>query len=187
MSAYQVDTDTIDLIVSALTQYDWQGERGASVSLFVPDGTVTYTEAARQAVQGGRFVAYCADQHTPDLIGRELVAANCASVAARYPQDTHADRLGGMIGYLPADYKFRRVSRDLFADYPHALAALACYEYQSCETGDATLADIITDRARRTICQRIADEAGAVWSWSRDWHREQLAAKRAQILETVRG
>lgn len=182
MSAYQVSVDTVDLIVSAAIERDWRGSGfGHTVALFV-DGAVIYTEEARQMVSEGRFSVACAAQGAGLLLGRELVAANVASVAARYPADTRADVVGGMVGYLPANYRFRSVARDRFADYPHALAALACFEYQSCETGQRTFADLLTESIRRQLCSRIYDAADAPWGWDRDWHAGKLRQVRAEVV-----
>lgn len=191
MSAYQVGTDTVDLIASAIIGRDWIGNGfGHNVTVVVPAGTVIYTDAARALITsdryGDRFSVACFAQGAGDVIGRELVAANVASVAARYPSDTRADTVGGMVSYLPAQYRFRPVSRDRFADYPHALAALACLEYQSCETGERTLAELLTDLARRNLCTRIYDAAGAPWSWDRDWHADKVRGERARIAAGLR-
>jgi hypothetical protein len=186
MSAYQVGTDSIDLIVSALVAGDWRGNGyGQTVSVWVPDGTVVYTEAARELIEGSRFSVPAPRAAAGDVIGRELVAANVASVAARYPGDTRADMVGGMVGYLPAGYRFRRVSRDKYANYPHALAALACFEYQSCETGERTLADLLTAEARRIVCNRISEDADAPWSWDRDWHAGKMREERERLAVAV--
>jgi hypothetical protein len=192
MSAYQVGPDTVDLITSAMIGRDWIGNGfGHNVTVVVPSGTVIYTDAARALITsdsyGDRFSVACFAQGAGDVIGRELVAANVASVAARYPSDTRVDQVGGMVGYLPTQYKYRPVSRDRFADYPHALAALACFEYQSCETGERTLAELLTDLARRNLCTRIYDAAEAPWGWSREWHGDQVRALRDGIAAGLQG
>ncbi len=202
MSAYQVGTDVIDLIVSAALEPDYHGERHRrGLTVYVPDTHVIYTDAMRACVtdtgyvRGGRsllrvevpsHVVTDAGETAGDIIGRELVAANVASVAARYPNDTRTDTVGGMVGYLPPFYKYRRVSRDRFADYAHVFGALACYEYQSCETGADTLAETITDRVRRDIAMRVfdaSDDGDGSQSWH--WSRTDADAARQAIRERV--
>lgn len=201
MSAYQVDSDMIDLIVSAGIMYDWTGERRpVLLSAYFRTDVTIYTDAARECVRyvpnGGQpWSVFECDSTGPrywsvndigTMIGRELVAANVASVAARYPRDTFTDRIGGMVGYLPADYAFRPVSRSRFADYAHVFGALACFEYQSCETGDDTLADRIAERVRRIVAMRVADDSGASWSWSRDYVADCERELRASLSAGVK-
>ena len=202
MSAYQVDTDLIDLIVSATTERDYNREHINPLYIYLRETTPTiYTAEMRELVEtrngysvltmpNGQPLAHLgntADRET--IIGRELIAANCASLAARY-SDTNADKIGGMIGYLPADYTYRRVCRDKFADYGHIFGALACFEYQSCETGQQTLAETITERTRKSTAASVAyetDEARAVWgNWSREYQHTRHQETRAQIAEMIR-
>lgn len=59
------------------------------------------------------------------------------SVMHRYPQDAEGD-LPGRIGYttrLPEDHRWALVMNESF-EPGRVLAALACLNYQSCETGD---------------------------------------------------
>ena len=205
MSAYQVNPDTVDLITAAAIEYDYHEVRGYPVTVYFPSTATIYTAAARALISevGTRadgvtllrfelpLTLVTDDGATAgDIIGRELVAANVASVAARYPSDTRADMVGGMVGYLPEDYAYRRVTRDRFADYGHVLGALACFEYQSCETQRDTLAESICDRVRRDVCMRLADacrEATGVsaWGWDRDEAQAARAALRANIAQAV--
>ena len=201
MSAYQVDTDLIDLIVSATTERDYNRDHINPLYIYLPANTPTiYTAELTELIDyregyavitlpNGQPLSHLgnrADRET--LIGRELIAANCASLAARY-SDTNADKIGGMISYLPADYTYRRVCRDRFADFGHVFGALACFEYQSCETGQKTLAETITERTRKVCAAGIADEtdeARAAWgSWSREYQQTRHQETRAQIAETM--
>jgi hypothetical protein len=202
MSAYQVDTDLIDLIVSATTERDYNRDHTNPLYIYLPEtAPVIYTAEMRELLEtregysvitlpNGLPLTHLgnrADRET--IIGRELIAANCASLAARY-SDTNPDKIGGMIGYLPTDYTYRRVCRDKFADYGHVFGALACFEYQSCETGERTLAETITERTRKNIAAGVADEtdeARAAWgSWSREYQQTRHQETRAQIAETIR-
>jgi len=201
MSAYQVDTDLIDLIVSATTERDFNRDHTNPLYIYLPANTPTiYTDEMREMIYtqigysvitlpNGQPLAHLgnrADRET--LLGRELIAANCASLAARY-SDTNAHQTGGMISYLPADYTYRRICRDRFADYGHVFGALACFEYQSCETGERTLAELITERTRKSIAAGVAaetDEARANWgAWSREYQQTRHQETRAQIAETI--
>lgn len=201
MSAYQVDTDLIDLIVSATTERDYNRDHTNPLYMYLPANTPTiYTAELTELIDyregyavitlpNGQPLAHLgnsADRET--LIGRELIAANCASLAARY-SDTNAQQLGGMISYLPTDYTYRRVCRDRFADFGHVFGALACFEYQSCETGERTLAELITERTRKSIAAGVAaetDEARAAWgSWSREYQQTRHQETRAQIAEMM--
>lgn len=191
MSAYQVGTDTIDLIVSAAIETDYHGDpHRRSLTVYLRADHVVYTEAAQACItlaERGRPLRRF-ETFDGNVIGRELIAANAASVAARYPNDTVADRIGGMIGYLPDDYTYRRVMRDRFADYGHLFGALACYEYQACETGEPTLAEAICDRVRRDAAMRIFDRTGddhdGFRSW--DWSRADAETARQAIRERIK-
>ena len=201
MSAYQVDPDLIDLIVSATTERDYNRDHTNPLYIYLPASQPTiYTAEINELIErregyavitlpNGQPLAHLgnsADRET--LIGRELIAANCASLAARY-SDTNAQQLGGMISYLPTDYTYRRICRDRFADYGHVFGALACFEYQSCETGQRTLAELITERTRKSIAAGVAaetDEARAAWGgWSREYQQTRHQETRAQITETM--
>jgi hypothetical protein len=188
MSAYQVHPDVIDLIVSAAIESDWSGDQDTSFfRIGLNSATVVYTEEARALINNinetlsffegvGHLVG--------DTIGRELVAANVASLAARYPRDTSTDAVGGMVCYLPESYTYRRVPRDRFADYGHVFGALACFEHQSCQTGEPTLADRICETVREQISmciyEAIESEVGTSWEWTRKQADEQrsLSAPR---------
>ena len=183
MSAYQVGTDTIDLIVSAAIETDYHGDaHRRSIVVYLRAEHVVYTEAARACITLGERGQPLRRFETFDgnVIGRELIAANIASVAARYPSDTFTDRVGGMVGYLPDDYNYRRVMRDRFADYGHLFGALACYEYQSCETGELTLAEMICDRVRRDAAMRIFDRTSDDHDGFRSWDWSRADADRAR-------
>lgn len=204
MSAYQVSTDTIDLILSALR---WTEERHhGGIRLYVPSrggGGMVSGEPCPVDVYTGEAAAHFSRHERGgwlldvglgdcyEVVGRELVAANCASVAARYPDDTTAGEVGGMIGYLPEDYVPRLFDRDRFATWGHVFGALACFEYQSCETCRPTLAEAITEHVRRRVASAVADEAEADtgvhgWGWGREEAAERRAESRARILGQVR-
>lgn len=136
MSAYVVNTDHIDLLVSAMldTQHTF---------------TAYNVDSAGEVL--GRFAV---DHTTADEAGRMLYQTNVDSVQYRYPADTF-DELPGLID-KPAveDYRFRRVL--VFgADLPAVaiLQAIDGYEYQSCEHPGwhLSMAKAMTDLLRRKL------------------------------------
>lgn len=134
MSAYQVTPDTIDLIVSAL--FDWDPE--PHITLWVEDTPVVHTDAFRDpsklAACYGDGQCWRLTRQDKTEVGRELIAANLASLVARYGE---AHKLGG---YGPEDYVFRLVPRGPNvpggATVGQAFGALSCYRYQTCEASD---------------------------------------------------
>jgi arylsulfatase A-like enzyme len=127
-----------------------------------------------------------------ELLGRELVAANIRSLAARYADVAEALERDGftgtgnpMVSYWPNDYKYRPVMRQRFSDYPEAITALNCYEYQTCERTDGRnyVWEQVVTRTRRNVATRWAEEAGAKWEWSREEAAEQMAALRIELHE----
>lgn len=191
MSAYQVDRDVIDLITSAAITTEFGRDRHAGhVSIYWRGWRDSYTPAIRATIELRDDAAQVYLLRVPcthegaAIIGAELVAANCASVAARYPDDTRADAIGGMIGYLPSDYVYRSVRRSRFSDYGHVFGSLACYAYQSCETGRQTVADEIIRTIREHVAMRVFDETDGgrpTWAWSRDYVTERERELRATI------
>jgi len=189
MSAYQVSTDLIDLIVSAC----FGREFGADIEpqrIYYRGEAAIYTPEMRDLVSryDGTADMWCIDLsdhiYRADILGRELIAANCASLAARYGYDTKADQIGGMVGYLPDSYTFRRVERSRFADLGHVFGALASFEYQSCETCTRTLAEVITARIRLNVAYKVTAECapdGGAWSWSRDYAQRQTVLERIKL------
>jgi len=200
MSAYQVSTDLIDLIVSAC----FGREFGADIEpqrIYYRGEAAIYTPEMRDLVSryDGTADMWCIDLsgatylgprdrgfrlYRADILGRELIAANCASLAARYSYDTKADQIGGMVGYLPDSYTFRRVERSRFADLGHVFGALASFEYQSCETCTRTLAEVITARIRLNVAYKVTAECapdGGAWSWSRDYAQRQTVLERIKL------
>jgi hypothetical protein len=187
MSCYQVLPDQIDLIVSELFRgggnYRGIGDR----FYFDVNGTV-HTDAMRDRIEPCSAalplsVISVSSHADADAVGRELVAANVASVRFRYPG---ADE---MVGYLPEAYSFRRVTDDRFATAGHVLGAVAGFRYQSCERGDergSLWGSILAAVERRAIERVAGDSFGEGWSWSRDWQADQIAAARAAILSAVR-
>jgi len=196
MSAYQVSPDTIDIIVATIVERSWHRpeSRGLLTDIYHErEIQVDTPELAALAEEsyGAYRIALPNEPTTADIIGRELVAANILSLAARYGDVAEHVETNGMTGkqcmvsYWPQDYTYTRVNRDRFANYPHALAAMACYDYQTCErTGNTDRAySLILRQARRNciygITQALPDEVQ--WgNWSHDYVREQHALLRGQ-------
>jgi hypothetical protein len=191
MSAYQVHRDTIDLLVSAAI--DGLGDRHSrGITVYVKDAKQIHDEELRNAATP---VSYDTIKHLgiadglADALGRELIAANIVSLAARY-QDVAAalDTQGWrgddnpMVGYWPEDYTWKRVvigthdGAHEIATLKDVLGALACYDYQSSEAGDydQSTAGIVTDAIRHKVILRITD----TWEWTRNQGAERLAEIR---------
>jgi hypothetical protein len=180
MSCYQVDPDLIDLVVSELfrTRYLTPG----GVTLYFDAAAVVHTDAMRDLIQpsgaDGLSMIYVSAADLADVVGRELVAANVASVRCRYPNDDL------MVGYLPDDYSWRRVSDDRFATAGHVLGACRGFRYQTCECGDerSSVWGAVIDEVERLAGERLAGDAfGDGWSWSREWQAGQIAAARVAV------
>lgn len=180
MSCYQVSGDLIDLIVAELFRYRYRG--GGQTYLYLPSGATIHTDAMRDLAEPAYGADYLVVRVTAydqaDAVGRELVAANVASVEHRYPGDEM------MIGYRPGDYSFRRVPDDRFATAGHVLGACRGYWYQTCERGDersSLWGEIITAVERLAVERLAGDAFGEGWSWSREWQVDQMRAARASI------
>lgn len=196
MSAYQVLPDTIDIIVATIVELSWHRTDGASQYATpyhereIETDTPEMAALVEESYSMWRMNLPIAHD-TADIIGRELVAANILSLAARYGDVAQHVETSGMIGqqcmvsYWPHEYNYRRVERGRFANYPHALAAMACYDYQACERGGNSdrAYSLILRQARanciRGITNALPDEVQ--WgNWSHDYVREQHALLRGQ-------
>ena len=146
MSAYLVNSDTLDLLASAATLYDTQHttyiyldqhQAGPSQGLQIITGAY-----------GERYVEIRGGDE--DNIVRELWHANKISLEARYD-----DPSGLMHDDLVSD-----TWRPIYdVSMPEILGALACYEYQACES-DAwrySFAKAYCDTLRRKLCAIISD------------------------------
>jgi hypothetical protein len=162
MSAFMVNEDTLDLIASAST---W-GNR--DLFLYVTPGTLP--PRGELSFPGeGESVCYKAGDRKD--IKEELRLENMASLWARYPNHEHNTE----------SEPFKNIFSDQ-ATYAQALGALACYEYQACESDQwrESYAYAICQAIRRNLCALIS--AG-------EWEYERPAglAQRVSLLDMING
>ena len=160
MSAYTVDSDTLDLLVTAAIDGP-PHRRGLRV------------------VHGGTVHTFGADplNSTGDanVIGQLLHDANVASVNYRY-----ADGDG------PGTYTFRRVSGigGVGVTYWDVITSADCLDYQSCEMpgwGETFAAAVI--RAIRDKAVDLLTPEGVAWGWTRQLGADRVAA----VADKVKG
>ena len=153
MSAYLVNSDTLDLFASAVTLYGT--ERGLYVYLDDTQAAPIAGDFHLVESQGGRYVQLRGGEE--DSIVRELWAANMASLEARY-SDPSA---------LVHDDLVKNIWRPILGvSIPEIMGALNCYEYQACEadTWRLSFAHAICESLRRKLCGMIA---GSNWEYDR--------------------
>lgn len=144
MSAYIVDPDTVDLIVTA-------GLHGMGASAYYNGRTVNLRDWDPGTVWVGGG----------DLIATILHRANVHSVNYRYNESTPAPEV-----------TYRKVcGLGTVVPWGAVFGALDCYEYQSCEdsqTWETSEAKAICEAIRRHVGRILADESGHPWGFTRD-------------------
>lgn len=162
MSAYMVNEDTLDLLASVAV---WSNH-----GLFVYAGEGTLPPRGELEYAGEGESIYYRASHLKD-IKEELRLENMASLWARYPKDG-----GDMAG---EGEPFKAIYRDQ-ATYAQALGALACYEYQACESNewDNSYAYLLCKAIRKTICGLISEG---------EWEYERPAgqAQRVSLMDII--
>jgi len=155
MSAYLVNSDTLDLLASAATLYGLGTSRETYVYLDDTQAPPTQGLQLSTDVYGSRHLVLRGGDE--DNIVRELWAANVASLRARYDDPTdliHDDLLSNT--WRP------------ILDVPVSviMGALNCYEYQACEanTWRYSFAKAICDALRHKLCRMISD---GYWEYER--------------------
>jgi hypothetical protein len=161
MSAYQVSTDTIDLMVSVLVSQEWQKYSGTHYLYTYGEGPTEAELVENTENRNGYRLIRC-DETTADSLGRELIAANVRSLTARY-----SDGLT-MCGYFPDDYTWRRVTTDE-ATVAQAMGAVNCYRYQSCEF-DGYTTSFANELVNRCM-DRLIDMVAEGWDYERPANR----------------
>ena len=149
MSAFMVNEDTLDLLASVA------GWRRDDLWVYVGEDTLP----PRGELQFERGGNYYASQHSR-LIKEELRLENQASLWARYPND--ADDFWA--GATPQPFSPIPSHK---ATVAQALGALACYEYQACESENwqNSFAFALCKAIRKSLCQMIS---GDNWEYVRD-------------------
>ena len=133
LSAYLVNKDTIDLLVSAAIEPRFLRAHSSGVTIYALRGEIVVdTDAMSKRVVNDPYSpihdSITLGSEDGNLLGRELAAANYRSLMARYPKD-HTEE--GCLEYGAA-YFYRPVSRADATLYD-VLGAISCYRYQSCE------------------------------------------------------
>ena len=138
MSAYMVNEDTLDLIASAAT---WGNK---DLFIFIYPGTLPPRSDLTFPGEGESICYGSADRKD---IKQELRLENVASLYARYPNSEHNT----------AGEPYRNIFSDQ-ASYAKALGALACYEYQACESDQwrDSYAYALCQAIRRNLCALIS-------------------------------
>jgi hypothetical protein len=157
MSAFNVNKDTIDLLVSA---WYWTGD-GHYMPELITDttprtaGLDTFMEAAAGYSPARLPMGRTDGTAKLSALGGELVAENNASVNARYGENTE-----------PEAYNYTPLQR-MENWQAVVLGAIHCYEYQACETEEweQTFAYAYCQRLRRNITSLIGV---GYWEFNRD-------------------
>jgi len=155
MSAYLVNSDTLDLIASAATLYGRDSSGGLYV--YLDEQTTPPTQGLELVTDGyGTRYVHVRGGDEDNLV-RELWLANKVSLEARYD-----DPSALMHDDLLAD-TWRPI---LDASIPEIMGALNCYEYQACEsdTWRNSFAYQFCQTLRRKLC---TDVAGNNWEYTR--------------------
>jgi hypothetical protein len=162
MSAYMVNEDTLDLLASVAS---WSRD---GLFIYASEGTLPPRGEIQFAGEGE--ATYYRDQDMK-CIKEELRLENIASLNARYPNDA---------GVAGAGAPFRAIYRDQ-ATYGDVLGALACYEYQACESDSwrNSYAHALCVAIRKVICNLISDG-----KW--EYERPAGMAQRVSLMDMVR-
>lgn len=164
MSAYLVNEDTLDLLASVA---GWRREDlwvYMSEDILPPRGDIQFERGGNY--YGERFSA---------LIKEELRLENMASLWARYPKDASLFWEG------VSPQGFKRINADQ-ATIGEALGALACYEYQACESENwqKSFAYELCKAIRKALCQMVS---GDNWHYTRPTNQ----AVRVSLTDLMKG
>lgn len=162
MSAFMVNDDTLDLLASVASWSRdgiWVHNSGR---VLPPRGEIKYPREGE-----GEYLKY---EDMP-AIKEELRLENIASLNARYPKDA---------GLAGEGERFKRIDSDQ-ATIAEVLGALACYEYQACESENwlNSYAFAICTAIRRAICNRISDG-----HW--EYERPAGLVQRVSLMDMLR-
>jgi hypothetical protein len=170
MSAYQVNQDTVDLIVSVLVSWN---KRGGSPTVYTYGEPPTDEQLITETETGRGYMMTRADYTTADAIGRELIDANVKSLATRYSDGVE------MCSYYSESYTWKPVldSQVLVA---RAMGAVNCYRYQACEHDGwrGSFADELSAR----VMDKLVDLISEGWDYERPANEPQIVS----IMDLVR-
>lgn len=157
-----VNEDTLDLIASVAI---WSNQ---GLFIYASEGTLPPRGELEYAGEGESV--YYRASHLKD-IKQELRLENIASLNARYTNNA---------GLAGEGAPFKAIYRDQ-ATYGEALGALACYEYQACESDSwrNSYAHLLCVAIRKAICSLISEG---------EWEYERPAgmAQRVSLMDMVR-
>ena len=171
MSAYQVNSDTIDLMVSVLIE--WGGPGNRSPYLYTWGELPNDPQLLEETEDRGDYKITRASHTEADALGRELIDANVASLAGRYSDGVE------MCHYFAEGYTWRRVDPDTVS-VPRAMGAVNCYRYQACE--HATWRGSYADELSKRVMDRLVDIISDGW----DYERPANAPQVVSIMDLVR-
>jgi hypothetical protein len=155
MSAFLVNSDTLDLLASAATLYDTQH----TLYVYLDDNIAGPTQGLTliTGTYGERYVEIRGGDE--NHVVRELWHANIVSLQARYDEE--------QVSHLMHDDLASNVFRPILdASMSEILGALGCYEYQSCEanTWRYSFAKAYCDALRKKLCGIISRDH---WEYER--------------------
>jgi hypothetical protein len=171
MRAYQVNRDTIDLMVSALIE--WGSPGGRSPYLYTWGALPTDIELLESTEEREGYNITRATYTEADALGRELIDANVKSLASRYSDGVE------MCSYFAEGYTWQRVTMD-DASVTRAMGAVKCYRYQACE--HEAWRGSFADELSKAILDRLVDMVSEGW----DYERPANAPKVISIMDMVR-
>ena len=161
MSAYIVDRGHIRFLVEAPLHLseDWPVKPGTR-------------EAGIQSYYHGR-TCHEVNELTQDRIGLMLWAENLRSIDARYPNCKPENRPGPVDDGPERGYTHRS-AWNLPIRAIDVLSALACYEYQTCETDDwpETEAHAFCEALRHKAIRCLPGYDNAPWGAPPEWYVE---------------
>lgn len=175
MSAYQVNRDTIDLMVSVLIEW---GGLGRSSTVYTYGGLPNDPELLENTEHNACYNITRTTHQEADALGRELIDANVSSLLARYNDPDNMPGLE-MCTYFAETYTWRRVDRDRVS-VPRAMGAVRCYRYQACEhdTWRGSFADELSAR----VMDKLVDLISEGWDYERPANEPQVVS----IMDIIR-
>jgi len=155
VSAYQVNQDTIDLLVSVLVEWGGPGRTPYTYTwgALPNDPELLENTEAREGYNITR-----ASYTEADAVGRELIDANVASLAGRYSDGVE------LCHYFAEGYTWRRVDPDRVS-IPRAMGAVKCYRYQACEHD--SWRGSFADELSKAILDKLVDLISEGWDYER--------------------
>lgn len=160
MSAFVVDRTHIDILLASGLNLTGTGYLVSWYAVSSDQELRRLTESERQAAH--RELR----PETADRVGHVLVRENFRSVRGLYPDAEEGGRLPGAISshILPYHYSSPRY----WPTPVETLAAIACYEYQSCEHEEWVTSEALRfcEALRMAMIWRLPGYNAAPWEWT---------------------